>query len=323
MVSPAAQSTEEWFCNTVAGTVGPVPAEHIIAILQNGQLSGQSLVWRQGFPAWVALRDVPDLSCHLPLAQVSGVQRLMGNTHAHYGANRTSTGTRAWQALAIAAALGLLFIGAIAFLMLLRRPPQPGSSIDAVALTDIGQAIGVVVSGFLVTDLKTGELGEKLCRRATCFAVSSGGHLLTARPLIDEYLNLTRADAKLREARDQGFKVEPKLWVFLDKEWFPATVELLSEKDDVAVLKVARQGPTFGSLLTNAISAVVEFTRWDIPKLPPYRLPSKPPFRSRSRRCAKTLHGFWAKAKLRSASIKEPRSTYPRKQAANILSTAH
>jgi S1-C subfamily serine protease len=75
--------------------------------------------------------------------------------------------------------------------------------------------------------------------------VSPDGHLLTAKPLVDEYEKLNRARARIEEAKAQGFKVELKLWVYFDKERFDATVAWPGDKYDVAVLKIARRGPYF------------------------------------------------------------------------------
>jgi S1-C subfamily serine protease len=245
--SAATQPSDDWYCNTGSGTIGPTRHEHIAALLQSGQLSDQTLVWKPGFPAWLALRDVPDLSCYLPISPAPGVPAQAKSSRAQNttGTNSAAHGTGAWRLLSIAAAILLTLMVVITVLAVAPRNSGSSSPIGAVALNEIGQAIGIVVSGFTVTDLETGDLGEKQCGRGTCFAVSPKGHMLTAKPLVEEYERLMRAGATIEKARTQGCKVEPKLWVYLAGNRFDATVDLLSEKHDIAVLRIAHQGPYF------------------------------------------------------------------------------
>jgi len=245
--SPVAQSSDGWFCNTASGTVGPTGPEHIVALLQSGQLNGQSLVWKQGLPAWVALRDVPDLSCHLPLLQTPGTHAQIGNSRVDNTSrtNSTAHGALAWGLLAIASAIVLALMAVIIVLVLDPRNSKPDSPINAATLNDIGQAMGIVVSGFIVADHNTGVRQEQLCGRGTCFAMSPKGHVLTTKPLVEEYEKVNRADAKIKEARAKNFEIEPKLWVYFGKKRYDAKIAYKSPKYDIAVLEIDRQGPYF------------------------------------------------------------------------------
>lgn len=253
----------EWYCNTPAGRVGPVTIEHVVSLLHSGQLSGQSLVWRKGYPAWIALRDVADLACHVPLAQSGAAAGSTGLVGAFDGGNtRAKRRGRSAAALGvIAASVAPLLLAFLAVLLVVNRKPQndpqrgsagrtsatasPEASIDARTFNNIGQAIGLVVSGFIVTDSKTGITHERPCRRATCFAVSPAGHLLTTKFLIDEYVSLAKNAAGLEEAQTKGFEIKPFLRAYLAGEKHDAQVVFVSSKHDLAVLKVERPGPHF------------------------------------------------------------------------------
>ncbi len=245
--SSVAELSDGWFCNTASGTVGPARPEHIVALLQSGQLNGQSLVWKQGLPAWVALRDVPDLSCHLASVPTLGGHAHAGNSRGFNASlmNSTTHGTRAWRLLIVTAAIVLALMGLITVLVLDARYPRPDSSIDATALNDIGQAMGIVVSGVSRTNRKTGVLDEQPCGRGTCFAFSPSGHVLTHKRLVEEYERLSRAAANSEDERVKGFKIEPKLWVYFGKDRYDAKVAFKSPKYDIAVLEIDHRGPYF------------------------------------------------------------------------------
>ena len=61
-----AQSALIWFYNDAASTPGPVPTNEIVALMNSGRLTGESLVWKDGYPLWVAIKDVPELAAYLP-----------------------------------------------------------------------------------------------------------------------------------------------------------------------------------------------------------------------------------------------------------------
>ncbi len=245
--SPVVQPSDGWFCNTASGTVGPARPEHIVALVQSGQLNSQSLVWKQGLPAWVALRDVPELSCLLMSSQTPGSQAHAGNSRGYHaaGMNSTTHGTRAWRLLIITAAIVLALMALMTFLVLDARNLRPDSSINAATLNDIGQAMGIVVAGLSRTNRKTGVLDEQPCGRGTCFALSPNGHVLTNKGLVEEYERLTRVAADSEEERTKGLKIEPKLWVYFGKDRYDAKVAFKSPKYDIAVLGIQRQGPYF------------------------------------------------------------------------------
>jgi S1-C subfamily serine protease len=103
-----------------------------------------------------------------------------------------------------------------------------------------------VVAGATITDLRTGEMVEIPGGRGTCFAVDPRGYLLTNRHVVEEFVKLSRADAKIAELEKvRAWRVRPNLWVYFAKERYDARVVYSSTAHDVAVLKVERSGPCF------------------------------------------------------------------------------
>lgn len=263
-----AQSAEGWYCNTLTGTVGPVAIAHVVSLLHGGRLSGNSLVWKAGFPAWVAVRDVPDLACHLPSSQLAGINSGVGGaTAGNFSSTRSPlSATRATWFLAVAAALSVL-TAAIAVLALFMsnskktaqppgagdnhraesRAPHPAAdvSLSALALNQMRDKMGIVVSGFTVTNLKTGVSAETRCRKATCFAISKDGYMLTNKTLVEDHQNLTRAEEKIKEARKNSYEIRPRLWVHFgrDKDRYDVESATPVGNFEFAILKVTRQKP--------------------------------------------------------------------------------
>jgi S1-C subfamily serine protease len=171
--------------------------------------------------------------------------------------------------LAVLGALGglVLFITewrrTDAFRSALPRPHDVPASrpiyVDSHTSNEIPRATGLVVAGAIITDLKTGEMVEIPGSRGTCFAIDPRGYLLTNRHVVEEFVKLSRAEAKIAElekTRTCRFRLE--LWVYFEKERYNAKVVYSSTAHDVAVLKVERWGPCF-RLATNP--AIIQGTR--------------------------------------------------------------
>ena len=72
------------------------------------------------------------------------------------------------------------------------------------------------------------------------------GHLLTNRHVVEEFVKLSRADAKIAELeKTKSLRIKPNLWVYFTKDRYEAKVIYTSSKYDMAVLKVERVGPYF------------------------------------------------------------------------------
>jgi hypothetical protein len=266
-VAGAAQSTEGWYCNTPTGMLGPVAIGQVVGLLHARRLNANSLVWRAGFPAWVALRDVPELSCHLSLAQRAAIDSRAGPTPAG-GASRadslTSSHRASWFLTAVVAFSVLAAAIGVAALVLSNPKKaqqalaggldqreqaasgKPGSASAALDLNLMRDAVGIVVSGLTVRDRDTGESWVIPCKKATCFAIGKNGGMLTNKKLVADHIKLQGADAKIEEARiKHQLEITPTLWLYIHGEEHEIESAEVDKKFDFGLLKIKHQGPCF------------------------------------------------------------------------------
>ncbi len=52
---------ERWFVAVRGVIAGPLRHDQLGARIRSGEVTGASVVWREGFNAWRPLRDVPEL----------------------------------------------------------------------------------------------------------------------------------------------------------------------------------------------------------------------------------------------------------------------
>jgi hypothetical protein len=52
----------KWHTHSAGQKAGPFSIEELRAKMASGQLTGEIFVWREGFPAWKKLTEVPELS---------------------------------------------------------------------------------------------------------------------------------------------------------------------------------------------------------------------------------------------------------------------
>lgn len=252
----AVSAPQEWFYKNATGTPGPLRTDQIAALVRSGQISADTLIWKEGLPSWLVLREVPEfagLLVPLPGTQPAAFHSASAGIGPAQSAKASPT--RAFQVLMILAAVALLgILGDVALILFdkyrrnelrlsgLAQPP----SIDSHMSRDIPRATGLVVSGATVTDLKSGALIEVPGSRGTCFALSRKGYLLTNKHVVDEYVKLSRADATIEEVlKKSSCRIRPNLWVYFAKEKYDAKVIYMSGKYDLAVLKVDHEGPYF------------------------------------------------------------------------------
>jgi S1-C subfamily serine protease len=110
----------------------------------------------------------------------------------------------------------------------------------------VAQAVGLVVTGARVVG-PAGERGEIARSTGTCFAVSPDGHLLTNKHVIEETWNLANAPHVRQVIREQNrVDVDPTVWVFLEGQKYEARILHVSQRFDLAILKIDRPyGPFF------------------------------------------------------------------------------
>jgi S1-C subfamily serine protease len=248
----------EWFYQDATGTQGPTTANHITSLIQGGQLSADGLVWKDGMPNWVKLGDVPSFAASVSnqLGISTGQPPLHDLRNTTAGKNPSSRSTGRFALIGATALLVIVSLGGVSFLVveryLFKSSPTTKTNAAAHAFVEshtsreMSQATGLVVSGAVITDLRTGDLIESPGNRGTCFAVNSRGHLLTNRHVVEDHVKLTRADAKLKEIETtKSWRVKPKLWVYIAAQRYEAVVLYKSEKYDLAVMKIERAGPYY------------------------------------------------------------------------------
>jgi S1-C subfamily serine protease len=262
VVSPAASSVsvatpvaEDWYYNQGGSAAGPISAQQLVSSIRAGHVTPDTLVWKDGLPTWLAVRSLPELIPFLP--PPSGMMTTNLRIPASNPAMPAAAPARGawWWVLGIVVgAVLLVLLGAAAFFLAdwYRRGEwrRSGTSrspyVNSQVSSEIPRAIGLVVAAASVTNLKTGEMIEVPGSRGTCFALSPSGYLLTNRHVVDEYVKLTRADAKIDEiVQKQQCRIKPRLWVYFAKDKYEAKVVHMSTKYDIAILKVERDGPYF------------------------------------------------------------------------------
>ncbi|MEI8376599.1 MAG: serine protease [Planctomycetota bacterium] len=105
----------------------------------------------------------------------------------------------------------------------------------------IADAVGKVVVGREYT-LYDGKRFEVLRCSGSAFAINQNGVMLTNRHVVEDYLDLSRADQlKADLLRSDKFKLHEMLWVFVNGEKYVAKLLYSSPKHDYAILKVERR----------------------------------------------------------------------------------
>lgn len=113
---------------------------------------------------------------------------------------------------------------------------------DDSALTE---AVGLVVCGYHIT-FPDGTTGEEQIGSGTAFAVSPDGDLITNKHVVEQTWNDLRAELLLKKLREERMlDVKPTVWVFFGKAKHVAEIKHVSDKFDLAVLKVDRQKTPF------------------------------------------------------------------------------
>jgi S1-C subfamily serine protease len=112
----------------------------------------------------------------------------------------------------------------------------------------IADAVGLVVCGYRIT-FPDGTTGEEQIGSGTAFAVSPDGDLITNKHVVEQTWNELHAELLLKKLREEKMlDVKPIVWVFFGKTKHVAEIKHVSDKFDLAILKVDRRGTPFFSL---------------------------------------------------------------------------
>jgi hypothetical protein len=58
----AVAGASDWYAERQGQRVGPMPQAQLATMISSGEVTGATLVWREGFPAWTAAGQVPELA---------------------------------------------------------------------------------------------------------------------------------------------------------------------------------------------------------------------------------------------------------------------
>ncbi|MDG1874257.1 MAG: serine protease [Mariniblastus sp.] len=129
----------------------------------------------------------------------------------------------------------ILLIGYLFISSMFGTPSYISSSTDETALQE---ALALVVCGFRVIT-EEGDLVEVPFSRGTGFAVSSNGHLLTNKHVVEEIVKYSRTDTwKQKLKKNDNLDAEERVWVFVGGEKLSAEIVYVSGSLDLAILKV-------------------------------------------------------------------------------------
>ncbi|MFO0888275.1 MAG: serine protease [Isosphaeraceae bacterium] len=173
-----------------------------------------------------------------------------GSLRAEVGPEGTSPAEFARRALGRAARLAMAagVIGLLAWggLGLARSALRGGQApIRTVDGSEVGEAVGMVVAGARISG-PDGRRYEAPMSTGTAFAVTPEGHLVTNRHVVEKVWNLGNAPLTLKALRERRqIDLEPTLWVFFQGKKHVARILHVSERYDLALLKVERAGGPF------------------------------------------------------------------------------
>jgi len=60
--SPRASTGNQWYYSIAGKSIGPVSEEALVGMIQTGQLSHKTLVWRSGMRGWMPIASVRELA---------------------------------------------------------------------------------------------------------------------------------------------------------------------------------------------------------------------------------------------------------------------
>ena len=114
-VAPSPIDTPAWFYGVSDRPYGPLTHEQIVELIQAGQIRPDTPIWREGYPGWLELRDVPEFASLAGVVSGSGgFSRTLLDSEAGEGGPavapsiRRARLTRALMVAAVLVVLGVL-----------------------------------------------------------------------------------------------------------------------------------------------------------------------------------------------------------------------
>ena len=116
---------------------------------------------------------------------------------------------------------------------------------------EIAGAVGFVVCG-MTFSRADGTGGDRVEFTGSGFCVSPDGHIITNKHVVEEnWKRMHSREWKLAIATNKiqtGIDIEFKIWVFFEKKKYPAEILYVSDKHDLAILKIDRHHQPFFAL---------------------------------------------------------------------------
>ena len=114
---------------------------------------------------------------------------------------------------------------------------ETSKSISSLDEEDLARAIGLVACGLEVTG-PDGDRWVEGLGTGSCFAISPKGHLVTNKHVIEEVWKLKRAPIIKKIMNEKSMEIVPKVWVFLNKKKYEASILHVSDDFDLGILKI-------------------------------------------------------------------------------------
>lgn len=270
--APAPVESADWFYVLANQRLGPVTESQLRHQLREAYIPGVALVWQKGMDDWIeAAEAFPD---SLPDRRRTSLLPTLLTVAVALCVVAGIGGTIWYSQQSTSATLPPL----------LRRSGEIYSMdlADAGTHARVQSAIGMVVCYAEIIQ-KTGERHERSFGHGTCFLVTSDGYAITNRHVVKDHQEWGDAseDGRIRkligcnsipeeasplmvsaDVRKQFNEiveevtpeligsVEPRLRVYFGEESYPASIEYISRRFDMAVLKLeeAPAGTSFFSL---------------------------------------------------------------------------
>jgi len=251
-IVPVAEENPEpapfaWYYSSGQTPMGPIETAALLDLLRRGTINAETLVWREGLPAWVPLRT-------LQLDQTPAVATAPGAIvpPATAPAATPTVQARRRKRLITGMVTGVvLLVAGLGAVWSLSGRHHPGISrlIGAPTIQsmsdapDLAAAVGLVLCGWIQTDFD-GTRTEVCLSTGTCFVASEKGYLITNRHVIDNTSKLLNAKAMRAELEEKmKAQIEPRIWVFFKHKKYEATIRHESDQFDLAVLKIKPDRP--------------------------------------------------------------------------------
>jgi len=224
----------EWHYGLADEKRGPVAVEELQRLFRDGVITSQTRVWRAGMGDWQPIHAVAELSAKVQGS--SGAGPVGGKPR------RRKMSPLDWIIGGVVS-LALLGIG-YGIVYLVNNSASNANS----AFNGFKNSVGLVVCGYKYS-MDNDKYEELICE-GTAFVVTESGYLLTNKhvvedvwKLIEDPRMLARTEKELSATNKKEVLLKPTVWVFINASKSAAKIVHVSEKYDLAILKIESDEP--------------------------------------------------------------------------------